>query len=118
MEPWLQKATYQQQILCLTGFAACIYSGRYGQGKQVTIGTVSGALSAVGTEVALAYEGNHTKAQGEKSLVPRLAQTMEGCRKEDPPTKKKLPVVIGVRDVLVELGIAKDATEMVKVVGD
>ena len=78
----------QQLILCLTGFAACIHSVQYGQGKQVTIGTVSGALSAVGTGVALAYEGNHTKAQGEKSLVPRLAQTMEGCRKEDPSTKK------------------------------
>ena len=64
--------------------------GRYGQGKQVAIGTVSGALSAVGTTVTLAYEGNTTKAQGKKSLVPRLEQTMEGWRKEDPPTKKKI----------------------------
>ena len=50
--------------------------------------TVSGELSAVGTTVALAYEGNPAKSQGEKTLVPRLAQMMEGWRKEDPPTEK------------------------------
>ena len=49
--------------------------------KKVAIGTVTGALSAVGTTVALAYEGNPTKAQGGKTLVPRLAQMMEGRRK-------------------------------------
>ena len=64
VEPWLQDATYQQQVWCLTG------SGRYGRGKQVAIGTVSGALLAVGTKVALAYEGNPKKYQGKKSLVP------------------------------------------------
>ena len=43
---------------------------------------------------------------------------MEGWRKEDPPTKKKLPVRIDVLEVLAELGIGKYATEMVKAVGD
>ena len=43
---------------------------------------------------------------------------MEGWRKEDPPTKKKLPVEIGVPEVLAELGMEKDATEMAKAVGD
>ena len=58
------------------------------KGKKVAIVTVSGALSAVGTTVALAYEGNPTKAQSEKTLLPRLAKMMEGWRNEDPPTKK------------------------------
>ena len=49
--------------------------------KKVAIGTVSGALLAVGTKVALKYEGNPKKASGEKTLVPRLAQMMEGWRK-------------------------------------
>ena len=68
--------------------------------------------------VALAFEGNPTKAQGEKYLVPRLAQTMEGWRKEDPPTKKKLPVGIDAPEFLEELGMDKYATEVVKAVGD
>ena len=62
-EPWLQDAKYQQKVRCLTGFAACVRLVRYGQGKQVAIGTVSGALSAVGTTVDLAYEGNPTISQ-------------------------------------------------------
>ena len=43
---------------------------------------------------------------------------MEGWRKEDPTTKKKLPVGIDVPEFLAELGMVKDATEMVKAVGD
>ena len=43
---------------------------------------------------------------------------MEGWRKEDPPTKKKFPVGIDLTEFLVELGMEKDATEMVKKVGD
>ena len=78
MEPWLQDATYQQRVRCLIGFAACVNSGRYGRGKQVEIGTVSGALSAVGTAVAFAYEVNPAKAQGKKTLVPILAKMTEG----------------------------------------
>ena len=66
----------------------------------------------------MAYEDNPTKAQGEKSLVPRLAQMMEVWRKEDLPTKKKLPVGIDVPEFLAELGMEKYATEMVKAVGD
>ena len=37
---------------------------------------------------------------------------------EDPLTKKKFPVGIDVPQFLAELGVAKDATEMVKAVGD
>ena len=88
-------------------FAACVRSGRYDQGKQVATVTVSGALSAVGTMVALAYEGNPTMAQGEKYLVPRFAQMMEGWRKEDPPTKKKIPMGIDLPEFLAEQGMKK-----------
>ena len=42
---------------------------------------------------------------------------MEGWRKEDPPTKKKIPVGIDVPEFLAELGMEKDATKMVKAVG-
>ena len=43
---------------------------------------------------------------------------MEGWRKEDPPTKNKFPVVIDVPEFLEELGMAKNATEGVKAVGE
>ena len=50
--------------------------------------------------------------------MPRLAQTMEGWRKEDPPTTNKLPVGLDVPEFLAYLGMATDATEVVKAVGD
>ena len=36
--------------------------------------------------------------------------------KEDPPTKYKLPVVVGVPYFMADLGMAKDATEVLKAV--
>ena len=50
----------------------------YGGGKQVELGTVSGALSAVCKMVPFPYEVIPINAQGDKALVPRLAQTVEG----------------------------------------
>ena len=43
---------------------------------------------------------------------------MEGWRKEDPPTKKKISVGIDAPNVLAGLGMEKYATEMVKAVGN
>ena len=118
MEPWLHDATYQQRVWCLTGFSACVRLVLYDRGGEVAIGTVSGALSAVGMTVALAYEGNPTTAQGEKTLVPRLAQMMEGWKKEDPSAKKTISVGIDVPAFLEELGMEKDVTKMLKSVGN
>ena len=91
---------------------------RYGQGKQVAIGILSEALSVVGKTAPLDYEGKPINAQGDKYSAPRMEQTMKLWRKDEPPTKKKLPVGIDAPEFLVELGMAKDATEVVKAVGD
>ena len=66
---------------------------------------------------ALAYEGNPIKAQGEKSSLPRLSQTMEGWRKEHPPTKKKFPVVTDI-PIYWKIWVAKYENEAVKAFGD
>ena len=68
--------------------------------------------------VALAYEGNLIKSQGNKALVPMLSQTMEGWKKDNQRTKKKFSVGIDDTEVLAGLGVAWDATEVVKTVGN
>ena len=65
--------------------------GLYGRGKRVAAGTVVGAFTAVGQEIALACGTNPTKITGSKRLLPQLSQILDGWRKEDPPTTKKLP---------------------------
>ena len=57
----------------------------------------------------MAYEGKPTKSQGSKKLVSRLAQILDGFRK-DPPTKKKLPARIDITDFLSQLGRHKYVT--------
>ena len=64
------------------------------------------------------YEVKPTKGQGDDILVPSLAQTMEGWRKDYPTTKNKPPVGIDVPYFLAELGMAKYATEVVNAVGN
>ena len=51
-------------------------------------------------------------------MYPVSVFPTEGWRKEDQPTKKKIPVGIDVPEFLEELGMAKNATEMEKAVGD
>ena len=92
--------------------------GHYDQGKQVSIGTVYVALLVVRKMVALDYKGNPIEAQGYKYLGPMLSQTMGVWRKEDPPSKNKFPVGIDVPQFLAGLGVAKDATKVVKAVDD
>ena len=56
LDPWLQDTLYQKRLKCLTGLTDFVRSGRFGIVKQVAVGTVSGALSAVGATISLAYE--------------------------------------------------------------
>ena len=81
-------------------------------------GTVSGALTAVGQTIALAYKVNPTKAKGSEKLVPRLQQALDGWRKVDPPTLKKLPVEADVPKFLADLGRAAGASTLVMAIGD
>ena len=81
-------------------------------------GAVSGALTAVGQTIALAYEVKPTKAKGSEKLVPCLQQALDGWRKEDPPTLKKLPEEADVPECLAGLGQAADASTLVTAIGD
>ena len=55
---------------------------------------------------------------GSDKLLPRLQQTYDGWRKEDPPTSKMLPVESDVPEWLVAKGHKQGATELDMAVGD
>ena len=102
----------------LTGFAARVRSGYYGRRKQVSAGTVSKAITAIGQTIAMERGVNPTKLANSKDLLPQLAQTLEGWRKADPPTTKQLPVESDVPELLAATGARPGASELVKAVGD
>ena len=79
---------------------------------------MSGALTAVGQTIALEYGVNPVKIPGTDKFHPRLSQTLDGMRKEDPPTTKKLPVGMDVPEYLATAGLTKKATEQMKAIGD
>ena len=51
-------------------------------------------------------------------MIPRLQQTLDGWRKEDPATTKQLPVEADVPEFLVTIGRQVGATALEQAVGD
>ncbi len=101
VDPYLQDAPFQKRIRLLSGFAARVRTGHYGKGHQVKNCTISSALTAIGQTVALACDANPIKAVGSERLLPRLHVMLDGYRKVDPPTRKKLPIQSDVVELLV-----------------
>jgi hypothetical protein len=118
LDPYLQGVGYTTRVRVLTGFAARLRRGAYGRGKRVQAGTVVGALTAVGQEIALACGENPTKVLGSDKILPRLQQIYDGWRKEDPAITKQLPVEANVPELLAERGRRPFATERDRAVGD
>ncbi len=84
MDPYLQDTSYTWRAQLLTGFAARVRSGYFGRKKQVAVGTVDSAITAIGTMIALAHGVNPTKLLHLDALIPRLSQMFDGWRKLDP----------------------------------
>jgi hypothetical protein len=118
MDPYLQKTEYALAVRALTRFAARVRRGAYGRQRKIKVGSVSSAITAIGTEIALVTGINPTKLAYSDKLIPRLEQTMEEWRKEDPPTIKKLPVEADVPELLSHIGTSPTANELDKAIGD
>jgi hypothetical protein len=84
----------------------------------VSAQTVASALTAVGQTISLAIGHNPIKLSGSEKLLPRLAQTLDGWRKADPATSKKLPVEADVPEYLCRVGTSPRATALEAAVGD
>jgi hypothetical protein len=118
VDPYLRRVTFQHAVRSLTGFAGAARIGYFGKGRKVQGGTVSGALSAVAKNIALVQKEDPTKLAGQKSYLPRISQMLDGFKKDDPATVKKMPCTIDLPERMAVWGLAKDATEKEKAVGD
>ena len=118
LDPYLQNTTITTSTRALTGFAARVRSGYYGRGRKITAPAVNSALTAIGQTIAMATGINPTKQHGSDKLIPRLTQILDGWKKEDPPTLKKLPVEVDIPEYIVSLGNTVLSTELDRAVGD
>jgi hypothetical protein len=109
--PYLQNTQFYKQIRLLSGYAAQVRTGFYGQQKQVKNCTVSTALTAIGQMIVLACDSNPTKVTGSERFLPRLQIMLDGYCKVDPPTKKMLPVQADVPELLVKMAYKFGSSE-------
>ena len=117
LEPDLSNADYIQQQRALSGFAARVRNGLY-SGRVVQAGSASGALTAVGTTIALDRGVNPTKLQGTEKFTPRLGQVIAGWRKGDSSVKKMLPFEADVPEQMARVANTECASALIKAVGD
>ena len=68
--------------------------------------------------IALARGVNPTKMENSDKLLPRLTQMLDGWRKQDPPTIKKLPVEADVPELLSTVGALPTANQLDQAIGD
>ena len=92
--------------------------GHYGRGRKITAPAVNSAITAIGQTIAMATGINPTKLHGSDKLIPRLTQILDGWKKEDPPTLKKLPVEVDIPEYIASLGNTITSSEVERAVGD
>jgi hypothetical protein len=73
---------------------------------------------AIGQTIALAHGNNPTKLEGSKWFIPWLQQVLDGYRKEDSVSLKKLPVEADIPKFLVNTGYAPEGSDLYKAIGD
>jgi hypothetical protein len=73
---------------------------------------------AVGQTISMAVGNNPTKLLGSDKFLPSLQIMIEGYDKEDPPTRKMLPIETDVPQLLVDVGYSKSRTAHTKAIGD
>ena len=93
--PYLTDCTNKEQIIIVTAFAARVRKGYYGKGKQVTVQTITQALSAITKTCELVGQPSPV-LQAEKTYKVPVAWLVEGYRREDPPATPQLTVPVTV----------------------
>jgi hypothetical protein len=66
----------------------------------------------------MAIGNNPTKVIGSDKFLPAIQIMIDGYAKEDPPTRKMLPVETDVLEVLVEMGCGISRTAHTQAIGD
>jgi len=109
---------YIDGIRALGGFAGRCKTGYYGFGREVQSGTVSKAFTAISQAISMDCGYNPLKMNGTDKLLHPLQRILDGFKKWDKPTTKKLPVEVGLVELLCTLGQMGLASTKDAVLGD
>ena len=99
-------------------FSGRVKAGWYGRGRQVANGTVTAALTAVGQAFTVDDRGNPLKPNGSNDYHHPVKVMLDGWKKEDSPTMKKLLIKANIPEYLVQMATETDAGEGQKAIAD
>ena len=116
-DPYLGKTvSFTERMHHITNFGAMVRTGELGHGKQIRVGSVRTAITAIAQTIAL--------DRGETPLHNELGEyhaplnlMLDGFKKEDPPSEKKLAVGIDIPEYCCEQGF-KSKTAKGLAIGD
>ena len=91
------------------GSSGRVKLGWYGHGRQVANRTATTALTAVVQTFSVDDRDNPLKPQGSKDYHHGVKVILDGWKKDDPPTMKKLPIEIDIPEYHVERAMEADA---------
>jgi hypothetical protein len=120
VDPTLAPETtpFQTKINTIMCFTGRVKSGWYGHGRQVANGTVTSALTAVGQAFSVDDRGNPLKPHGSQDYHYAVKVMLDGWKKEDLPTMKKLPIEVNIPEYLVERSMEPNSGEGRKAIAD
>ena len=120
VDPYLSEdtTTFTRAIRSISGFAGRVKTGFFGYSREVGSSTVRTALTAVGQKISMDRGYNPLKLNGSDKYLYPLQRMLEGFRKWDAPTNKKLPVEVDVVNLLCAGGQTKLASTKDDVLGD
>ena len=91
----------------LSVFSARVRTGAYGHRRQVAVGIVFAALTAIGQMIKLLDTGiNPIKSIGSDRNVYPIKVVVAGWEKIESPTTKKLPIEVDIPKLLVKMAAA------------
>lgn len=106
-----RKKTFTIKVQTASGFATRIRSEYFERRKQVAVGTLCLAITAVGYTIAMDTGANPLQVAGMDKLLPPLKIMMDSWDKDYDPTMKKTSVETDVLELMVQQAKKKGASQ-------
>ena len=113
-----ETATFTTTIRTVTGFSVRVKRKFFGFERKVAAGTVIMALTAVGQALSLDNIGNLLKSIGSNNYLHPTQVMLDGWKKNDPPTMKKLSIKVNIPEYLIQMAMDTNAGESQKAIAD
>jgi len=102
-DPYLRQLSKCKSAVLLTGFAARVWTGTYGNGNQVKVQSVMTALVAISKTCQLVGEQSPVYETEGKYILP-IPRLTEGFKRTDPPAIPQMVVPVEFAETAAKLG--------------